>query len=52
MTIAFAKRHGTNAVAVAEGLIRQVEALEGVAIPSSVNVTHHAKLRRDRQREG
>lgn len=38
VTIAFAKRHGTNAVAVAEGLIRKVEALKGVAIPSSVNV--------------
>ncbi len=38
VTIAFAKRHGTNAVAVAEGLIRKVEALKGVAIPSGVNV--------------
>ena len=38
VTIAFAKRHGTNAVAVAEGLISKVEALKGVAIPSSVNV--------------
>ncbi|HVB80291.1 MAG TPA: efflux RND transporter permease subunit [Candidatus Binataceae bacterium] len=38
VTIAFAKRHGTNAVAVAEGLIRRVEALKGVAIPSDVNV--------------
>jgi multidrug efflux pump subunit AcrB len=38
VTIAFAKRHGTNAVAVAEGLIAKVEALKGVAIPSSVNV--------------
>jgi multidrug efflux pump subunit AcrB len=38
VTIAFAKRHGTNAVAVAEGLIAKVEALEGVAIPSDVQV--------------
>ncbi|MFZ0888796.1 MAG: efflux RND transporter permease subunit [Candidatus Binataceae bacterium] len=38
VTIAFAKRHGTNAVAVAEGLISKVESLKGVAIPSSVNV--------------
>jgi multidrug efflux pump subunit AcrB len=38
VTIAFAKRHGTNAVAVAEGLIAKVEALKGVAIPSDVNV--------------
>jgi len=38
VTIAFAKRRGTNAVAVAEGLISKVEGLKGVAIPSSVNV--------------
>jgi multidrug efflux pump subunit AcrB len=38
VTIAFAKRHGTNAVAVAEGLIAKVEALKGIAIPSSVKV--------------
>lgn len=38
VTIAFAKRHGTNAVAVAEGLIKKVEALEGLAIPSDVHL--------------
>jgi len=38
VTIAFAKRRGTNAVAVAEGLIAKVEALKGVAIPSDVEV--------------
>jgi len=38
VTVAFAKRHGTNAVAVAEGLLAKVEALKGVAIPSDVNV--------------
>ncbi|HZO82466.1 MAG TPA: efflux RND transporter permease subunit [Candidatus Binataceae bacterium] len=38
VTLAFAKRHGTNAVAVAEGLIARVEALKGVAIPSDVGV--------------
>jgi multidrug efflux pump subunit AcrB len=38
VTIAFAKRRGTNAVSVAEGLIKKVEELKGVAIPSSVNV--------------
>jgi multidrug efflux pump subunit AcrB len=38
VTIAFAKRHGTNAVAVAEGLLAKVEALKGVAIPSDVGV--------------
>jgi multidrug efflux pump subunit AcrB len=38
VTIAFAKRRGTNAVAVAEGLIEKVEALKGIAIPSDVQV--------------
>jgi multidrug efflux pump subunit AcrB len=38
VTIAFAKRHGTNAVAVAEGLLAKVEALRGVAIPADVQV--------------
>jgi multidrug efflux pump subunit AcrB len=38
VTIAFAKRHGTNAVAVAEGLIKKVEALERVAIPSDIHM--------------
>jgi multidrug efflux pump subunit AcrB len=38
VTIAFAKRHGTNAVTVAEGLIKKVEALKGVAIPSDVHM--------------
>lgn len=38
VTIAFAKRHGTNAVSVAEGLIRKVEALKGLAIPSDVHL--------------
>ncbi|HVA78308.1 MAG TPA: efflux RND transporter permease subunit [Candidatus Binataceae bacterium] len=38
VTIAFAKRQGTNAVAVAEGLLAKVEALRGVAIPSDVHV--------------
>ena len=38
VTIAFAKRHGTNAVSVAEGLIGKVQALTGIAIPSSVHV--------------
>ena len=38
VTIAFAKRRGTNAVAVAEGLIGKVEALKGVAIPAGVQV--------------
>src|SRR5579875_3918513 len=38
VTIAFAKRKGTNAVSVAEGLIAKVEALRGVAIPSDVEV--------------
>jgi len=38
VTIAFAKRRGTNAVAVAEGLTSKVEALKGVAIPSDVEV--------------
>jgi multidrug efflux pump subunit AcrB len=38
VTIAFAKRKGTNAVSVAEGLIDKVEALKGVAIPSDVEV--------------
>src|SRR5579875_1060599 len=38
VTIAFAKRKGTNAVDVAEGLIAKVEALKGVAIASGVEV--------------
>jgi multidrug efflux pump subunit AcrB len=38
VTIAFAKRRGTNAVTVAEGLLKKVEALKGVAIPSDVHV--------------
>lgn len=37
VTIAFAKRRGSNAVAVAEELIAKVQALEGVAIPSDVH---------------
>jgi multidrug efflux pump subunit AcrB len=38
VAVAFAKRRGTNAVAVAEGLIKEVEALKGVAIPSDISV--------------
>ncbi len=38
VTIAFAKRHGTNAVKVAEGLLQKVEALRELAIPSNVGV--------------
>ena len=38
VTIAFAKRHGTNAVTVAEGLIKKVEALRNLAIPSDVKI--------------
>jgi multidrug efflux pump subunit AcrB len=38
VTIAFAKRHGTNAVAVAQGLLQKVESLRPVAIPSDVGV--------------
>ncbi|MBF6568027.1 MAG: efflux RND transporter permease subunit [Candidatus Binataceae bacterium] len=38
VTVAFAKRHGTNAVAVAEGLIGKVESLKSVVIPSDVEV--------------
>lgn len=37
VTIAFAKRRGANAVAVAEELIAKVQALKGVAIPSDVH---------------
>lgn len=38
VTIAFAKRRGTNAVAVAEGLLGKLRALRGVAIPSDVRM--------------
>jgi multidrug efflux pump subunit AcrB len=38
VTIAFAKRQGTNAVAVAEGLLHKFESLRPVAIPSDVSV--------------
>ncbi len=38
VTIAIAKRQGTNAVAVAEQVLRKVEQLKGVAIPSDVHV--------------
>jgi multidrug efflux pump subunit AcrB len=38
VTIAFAKRHGSNAVSVAEGLLRKIEALKGIAIPSDVQM--------------
>ncbi len=38
VTLAFAKRRGTNAVHVAEGLLRQVEELKRDVIPSDVQV--------------
>lgn len=38
VTIAFAKRRGTNAVTVAEGLLAKAQALGGVAIPSNVQM--------------
>jgi multidrug efflux pump subunit AcrB len=38
VTIAFAKRHGTNAVAVAEGLLAKLEKIRPVAVPSNVDV--------------
>jgi multidrug efflux pump subunit AcrB len=43
VTISIAKRKGTNAVAVAENVLRRVEALKGPVIPSGVNldVTRH-----------
>lgn len=38
VTIAIAKRQGTNAVAVAEQVLRKAEMLKGVAIPSDVHI--------------
>ncbi len=38
VTIAFAKRRGTNAVAVSEGLLGKLRALREVAIPSDVQM--------------
>ncbi len=38
VTIAVAKRKGTNAVAVAEGLIERIQELKKTVIPSDVNV--------------
>ena len=38
VTIAIAKRQGTNAVSVAEQVLHKVEELRGVAIPSDVHV--------------
>jgi multidrug efflux pump subunit AcrB len=38
VTLAFAKRHGTNAVSVAAGLLEQIKALKTQAIPSDVGV--------------
>ncbi len=38
VTIAIAKRQGTNAVSVAEEILHKVEELKGVAIPSNVHV--------------
>lgn len=39
VTIAIAKRKGTNAIRVAEDVLRRVESLRGVLIPSDVEVT-------------
>lgn len=38
VTLAFAKRQGTNAVAVAAGLLQRIDGLKAVAIPSDVGV--------------
>jgi multidrug efflux pump subunit AcrB len=38
VTVAFAKRKGTNAVTVAEGLLAKLEALRPLAVPSDVNL--------------
>ncbi|MHB8381517.1 MAG: efflux RND transporter permease subunit [Candidatus Binataceae bacterium] len=38
VTLAFAKRRGTNAVAVAEGLLAKLRALRAAAIPSDVQM--------------
>lgn len=39
VTIAVAKRKGTNAIRVAEHVLRRVEALKGVVIPRDVEIT-------------
>jgi multidrug efflux pump subunit AcrB len=39
VTIAIAKKPGTNAVQIADRLIERIEALEGLVIPEGVNVT-------------
>jgi len=39
VTLAVAKRKGTNAVAVAEGVLKKVEAYRGILIPDGVEMT-------------
>jgi multidrug efflux pump subunit AcrB len=39
VTVAVAKKHGTNGVDVAESILREVKAMQGTLIPSNVTVT-------------
>jgi multidrug efflux pump subunit AcrB len=39
VTVAIAKQAGTNAVTVADGVIRKVEDMKGLAVPGDVRVT-------------
>ena len=39
VTLSIAKRRGTNAVVIAENVLRKVDALKGVLIPDDVQVT-------------
>ena len=52
VTIAVAKKKGSNAVWVAREVEAELAALRGSVIPDEVQVRDHAQLRRDRQRQG
>ena len=39
VTVAIAKQAGTNAVAVAREVLRKVDSMKGVTVPSDVHVT-------------
>ena len=52
VTLAIAKRAGSNAVTVAEAILHRVEGLHGSADPRRHHRRGHPQLRRDRQREG
>ena len=51
VTISISKRKGTNAIEVADNVLRRLEPLKGSVIPSDVEMIDHPQLRRNRRRE-